>query len=61
MIGLTGAIVLVSVSGKTNSAARVVDLLAPTAAGLLLGALMLGAMSAVRYAVFGPGPMELSF
>lgn len=61
VIGMTGSIVWVSVSGKTNQAGRLTQVIAPAVGGLMLAALLLGLMSAVRFALFGLGSMEMPF
>ena len=59
LLGMIGAVVVASVLGRSNRAVRWVDALPLALAGLALAVVMLGAFSAVRLAVFGPGPLDL--
>lgn len=59
LLGMIGAVVVASILGRSNSAGRWVEALPVALAGLALAVVMLGAVSAVRLAIFGPGPMDL--
>jgi uncharacterized membrane protein len=59
LIGLLGAVVITSLLGQSNRAARLADLLPTVLGGLALVVVVLGTFSAVRFALFGPGPLGL--
>jgi len=59
LIGMLCTIIVTSVLGRSNRAARRFDLLPMVLGGLALAVVALGAMSAVRLALFGPGPLDL--
>jgi|SRR5579859_1298696 len=57
LIGMIGSIVLAVILRRENRAGRPADLIPLLVGGLAVAALMLGLMSAVRYFMFGAGPM----
>ncbi len=59
LLGMLGAVIVASVLGRSNRAARLADVLLPALGGLALAVIMLGTLSAVRFALFGPGPLDL--
>lgn len=61
LIAMLSAVVVTSLLGRSNRAARMADLLPTVLGGLALAVVMLGTLSAARFALFGPGPLDLPF
>jgi hypothetical protein len=61
LIGMIGSMVLAMATGKMNRATRLAELVPLVGGGWLTAALVLGLISAVRFALFGPGPIEMPF
>jgi hypothetical protein len=59
LMGMLGSVLIAVVSGQANRAIRLGELVPLMLGGLAFAAIMLGMMSAVRYALFGSGPLEL--
>ena len=60
LIGTTGSILLAITFRKTNRATRPAEVMPLFLGGLLMAAGMLLIISGLRYALFGPGPMDFS-
>jgi hypothetical protein len=61
LIGMIGSMVLAMATGKMNRATRLAELVPLVGGGWLTAALVLGLISAVRFVLFGPGPIEMPF
>ena len=59
LLGMIGAVVVASVLGRSNRAARLAEVLPVALGGLALAVIMLGMLSVARLALFGAGPLEL--
>jgi uncharacterized membrane protein len=60
LLGALGTVLFTSFTGRANRATGWRTALPLVLGGLLLAGLLLGAFSGVRYALFGPGPMDFS-
>lgn len=60
LLGALGTVLLASFTGRANRVTGWRAALPLVLGGLLLAGLMLGAFSAVRFALFGPGPLDLA-
>lgn len=58
LIGTTGSILLATALQKTNRATRLVEVMPLFLGGLMVAAGMLMVIGGLRYALFGPGPMD---
>lgn len=59
LAGIIGAVVVAMVTGRSNRASRISDVIPLAFGGLLLAAGFLVMMSGARYIIFGAGPLEL--
>lgn len=59
LIGMIGSLLIAILTRQANHANRWSDLIPLALSGLVVTVLWLGVMSAVRYALFGAGPLEL--
>ena len=59
LMGLLGAVIMISLLGHSNRAVRLADLLPTILGGLALALVVLRTFSAVRLALFGSGPLGL--
>jgi hypothetical protein len=60
LLGMVGTILVTAATRRSGQAVRWSDVVPLLISGLALAALFLALLSAVRYALFGPGPLELS-
>ncbi len=60
LLGSLGTVLVASLTGRANRATGWREAAPLILAGLLLAGLMLGAFSLARYALFGPGPIDLT-
>ena len=59
VMGLIGALVAAAVTGRTNRATRLSQIIPLAMGGLLIAAVFLLVTSGLRFALFGSGPMDL--
>jgi hypothetical protein len=59
LLGALGTVLFASFTGRANRATDWRSALPAVLGGLLLAGLLLGTFSAIRLALFGPGPMDL--
>lgn len=59
LLGALGTVLFTSFTGRANRATNWRSALSLVLGGLLLAGLLLGTFSAVRLALFGPGPLDL--
>ena len=59
LTGMIGTVVVAAVTGRSNRATRLSEVLPLALGGLLLAAGLLIIMSGARYAIFGVGPLDL--